>query len=207
MKGFNRTVAQARQNGEMPLREGKAAITFAAYNKLAWYALNQTSDFRVGIFSHLFLLLCWSLMARCCSVSGIMFEHITWEGDSLIFRFPTHKGDKEGKNCYPKHTYCNRTDPEVCIVLSLAIYVFCMGTREGTSERRVFASESKNTEKKFSTWLLSTCRNHSAELRNQGLQYDDIGTHSMRKGIATFMCSMIGGPSPIAVYLRAGNKL
>lgn len=40
-----------------------------------------------------------------------------------------------------------------------------------------------------------------------GLEKLQIGTHSFRKGVATFLSSMVGGPSPIAIYLRAGWSL
>ena len=36
---------------------------------------------------------------------------------------------------------------------------------------------------------------------------DDVGTHSFRKGVATFCSGFIGGPSVIAIFLRAGWSL
>lgn len=35
----------------------------------------------------------------------------------------------------------------------------------------------------------------------------EIGTHSFRKGIASFLSCLTGGPSAIAIYLRAGWSL
>jgi len=40
-----------------------------------------------------------------------------------------------------------------------------------------------------------------------GLVLADIGSHSFRKGIATFLSGMPGGPSPVSIYLRAGWSL
>jgi hypothetical protein len=56
-------------------------------------------DIRLGIF----LLFCWNLMARCVSVSGIMFDHIGWEGDAMTIIFYEH--------CAPKHIYANPQNP------------------------------------------------------------------------------------------------
>lgn len=36
---------------------------------------------------------------------------------------------------------------------------------------------------------------------------EDIGTHSIRKGAASFCCGMVGGPNAVQVYLRAGWSL
>lgn len=35
----------------------------------------------------------------------------------------------------------------------------------------------------------------------------EIGSHSFRKGISTFLSSVCSGPSVIAIYLRAGWSL
>lgn len=48
---------------------------------------------------------------------------------------------------------------------------------------------------------------NSETLRNQGVDISMIGTHSFRKGIATFLSGTPGGPTAIAIYLRAGWSL
>ena len=40
-----------------------------------------------------------------------------------------------------------------------------------------------------------------------GLIIDEIGTHSFRKGIATYLGGHPGGPNSVAVWLRAGWSL
>ncbi len=42
-------------------------------------------------------------MARCVSVSGIMFDHFGWEGDAMTIIFYEH--------CAPKHVYANPQNP------------------------------------------------------------------------------------------------
>ena len=48
---------------------------------------------------------------------------------------------------------------------------------------------------------------HAQDLLTMGIIIIAIGTHSFRKGIATFLSSVPGGPSAIAIYLRAGWSL
>jgi hypothetical protein len=82
-----------------------------------------------------------------------------------------------------------------------------MGYRREGEKRTVFNNNSKNTENKFGTWLRQICGNHDDELLQMGLHVADIGTHSFRKGTATYLSGIPGGPSPVSIYLRAGWSL
>ncbi len=214
MGGYERRITALKRNGQMSMVEGKQPMTFAGYGALANYAITMTATSpELSTFGHTFLILAWNLMARCNSVATLMFDHITWENDCMVIVFPGHKGDQEGKNCYPKHVYANPLRPEICPVLALALHVFTMGFRRADAKKNVFGgggiSENKSTEteKRFSKWLGHTCSNLQPVLQSMGLSIDDIGTHSFRKGIACFLAGTPGGPSPIAIYLRAGWSL
>jgi hypothetical protein len=86
------------------------------------------------------------------------------------------------------------------------VYFFTSGWRREGSKRTVFAS-TDDTENRFSRWLRSVCTEEQQELVNMGLIIADIGTHSFRKGVATFLSSIPGGPTAVAIYLRAGWSL
>jgi hypothetical protein len=77
----------------MKLTEGKSPITFEGYLFLATLSLNVSTDFNQNIFSHVYLIFCWNLMARSISVAGLMYSHLHWENDALIVTLPKHKGD------------------------------------------------------------------------------------------------------------------
>lgn len=68
--GYKRVVAQKKSDGVMKNSEGKVAITFKIYLQLARLAL-FVSQIRSAFssFVHLYMLLCWNLFARSCSVS------------------------------------------------------------------------------------------------------------------------------------------
>ena len=135
-----------------------------------------------------------------------MFDHISWEMDSMVIVFPQHKGDKEGKYALPKHVYANRRCPWICPILAFAIFIFTTGFRRSGAKKTVFG-ETKETESRFSKWLKTTCATLEQSLLILGVIILEIGTHSFRKGIATFLSSICGGPSSIAIYLRAGWSL
>lgn len=205
--GYERLIAELKQNGDMKLHEGKQPMNFSGYRYLALKALEQKTDFAQCLFAQLFLVLSWNLIARCASVSGIMFDHLTWSGDAMVVVFPSHKGDQEGKNVLPKHVYANPFSPSICPILSMAVYVFSIAFRSPDRKSYLFGDNKDANEGRFSKWLRTYCSHNRSELLSLGLVIEDIGTHSFRKGVATGLSSMCGGPSPIAIYLRAGWSL
>ena len=203
-EGYVRTVAKLKQDGIMPIVEGKQPMSFRGYKFLAQKAVEQKKDYNLAIFSHLYLLLCWNLIARCVSVGGLMYNHISWENDSMVIVFPSHKGDKEGRNALPKHVYANIVEPTACPILSFAVYVFTRGFEREGSKTTIFAGDA---ESRFSKWLSNLCLTNKEVLLNQGVDISMIGTHSFRKGIASFLSGTPGGPTAISIYLRAGWSL
>lgn len=120
--------------------------------------------------------------------------------------FPSSKGDKEGKNSHGKHIYANPENPEICPILSLAIYLWSIGFRRNGSKRTVFGGNEENNSR-FSKWLKSVCLVLGATFMAMGILIAEIGSHSFRKGIACFLSSLPGGPTAISIYLRAGWSL
>lgn len=96
--GYKRTVAKAREDGEMPLTEGKQPFTFCVYCTLSELAIKDVSDHSVAMFCHMYLVFCWNLMARSCSVGGLNYNHISWKGDALVVTLPRHKGKTHATN-------------------------------------------------------------------------------------------------------------
>ncbi len=207
LKGFVRKIEQMKITGEIPMNEGKAPMSFEGYKFLADKAIKSTTDFSLASFAHLFLLLCWNLIARCVSVATLTFSHISWEEDAMTVTFPTHKGDKEGKNAVAKHVYANPLNPHICPILSFAVYIWTSGYHRAASKPTVFGDGIEANEGRFSSWLRRICSLYELEFMEMGLSVLEVGTHSFRKGIATFISGMPGGPSPISIYLRAGWSL
>lgn len=95
--GYRRRIGDEKQEGLRPLIEGKSPLPLTAYTYIAETALTQESDFQLVILAHAFLLLSCNLIARFVHVSGLMFQHISWEGDAMRVAFPTTKTDQESK--------------------------------------------------------------------------------------------------------------
>lgn len=163
LTGYRRIIQKKKQDGEMEMHEGKYPLSFSGYRFLAKKALAHTQDFPLAVFAHIFLLLCWNLLARCVSVSSLMFQHISWEEDSMVIVFPTTKSDKVGKNSSPIHVFANRKCPEICPILWFAVYIWCMGFRRAGSKTTVFGTP-KDTQKRFSSWLHTVLGSSAGDL-------------------------------------------
>ena len=207
--GYKRLIAEEKQNGLRKIREGKVPLTFPVYRYIAQLALQYDRDFNCAVFAHTFLLLCWNLIARCVSVASLMYNHISWKEDAMVIVFPTSNADKEGKNCSPKHVFANPLHPEICPILSFGVYLFTSGVRRNGANPTVFENNVNNTEDRFSGWLRTICsvRQNLDMQKELGVDVLEVGTHSFRKGVAEFLSGMVGGASPISIYLRAGWSL
>jgi hypothetical protein len=168
--GYERKIASLKRSGDMSLIEGKQPISFRGYGYLSKRAFlnNEKDSSESSIFAHVFVTLCWNLLARCNSVATLMFNHLSWEEDALVVAFPSHKGDQEGRNSLPKHVYANPLNPEVCPILALAIYIFTISYRQAGSATSLFGGKtnqgSSDVENRFSRWLKTVCAENEQEL-------------------------------------------
>jgi hypothetical protein len=200
--GYRRIVQDAKQNGELPMFEGKRNITYSGYKTLALEVLKTQGRTDSRLYTHPFITLSWNLFARSASVGDLLLHHFDWKEDSMTITLPKHKGDQEGLHVYPKHIYANPVYPELCPILSLGIYIFSTNhfTREGT-DWRLFQGSNVNT--KFSHWLKALLKKDIPELKELNHMKEDLGTHSFRKGVVTYVLSFPCGPSVVAAFLRA----
>jgi hypothetical protein len=220
LNGYKRRVSDLKLNGRMPVFEGKYHITFEGYCLLA-KALFTTQSFNDMLFGWPFLVLQWNLIARTATVSGIMMEHVGWETDSLLITTPKHKGDQEGVKCFARHLYANPHNPVICPVLALAVLTFvrvlkhdphCQTEVNTSSSSTALPNyriiDGPNSEGRFSDVLQRTITSLPAsEIPLLGGEKQQLGTHSIRKGAASYCAGMINGPSTVQVFLRAGWSL
>jgi hypothetical protein len=104
---------------------------------------------------------------------------------------------------FDRHVYANPIQPAICSVLALAVYIFCKPFRNPTDRALLF--DGTRCEKLFSDSLATVINGLSeGDKILLGAKPEDIGTHSNRKGASTYALSVIGGPSPVTVFIRAG---
>lgn len=203
--GFKRQVAQLKQSGDMPLTEGKQPINFEGYSFLTKIALSKEKEIPAAMAAHTFLCLSWNLMTRSVNTGLVMYNYLTWDGDSLVARIPHQKNDQDGaKSADPKHIYANPLEPHICPILSLAILAFSTSYRLDGSRALLFGPNAANN---FSKWMIGVLREHKDELARSGHDISELGTHSFHKGVGTFLSGSPDGPNVVTIYLRAGWSL
>ncbi|POM59716.1 hypothetical protein PHPALM_31511 [Phytophthora palmivora] len=127
---------------------------------------------------------------RTGNTASIHSGHLSWDGDALAILFGHMKNDQDGTRPRDaRHIYANPFIPEIGPVLSLAIY----GAVLGLSNSKIFPGG--NQYDRFSKILKRVMETEEMKeiLVNEGLVASDIGTHSARKGSATFVSSCSNG--------------
>ena len=125
LKGFRRTIQQQKVELGLSLDEGKDPLSFAGYNLLCCTFLKNNGSNDEFIFAHCFLTLEWNLMCRADNLVTLNLAHIGWEYDSFLCNLAKCKHDQEGKGATtPWHIYANPTNPFVCPILALGLYLF-----------------------------------------------------------------------------------
>jgi hypothetical protein len=126
---------------------------------------------------------------------------MSWEGDSLIVKICSHKSDQIGERTIPLHLYANPYKPWVCPILALGIFLYGIHFRDSNDKLdKLFQGNPYET---FAKYLCEALPDMQSIAKNP----EDYGTHSFRKGIATYCSGFIGGPSIVSVFLRAGWSL
>jgi hypothetical protein len=203
LNGYLNTVALAKEKGLMPSTEGKQPLSFKALRLIAEYSIRNASG--DAIYAHLYLLLCWNIIGRTSTTAHIHIMNVSWNIDSLTITIPRHKGDQTGQNVMPKHIFANPFVPALCPILAFSIYIFSFGFNANINNNGLKLFDSSSPEDAFSKWLhAKALKNVSAE--DLGMAIKDVGTHSLRKGAATYVSSF-DILSETTVNLRAGWSL
>jgi hypothetical protein len=84
-------------------------------------------------------------------------------------------------------------------------------TNFNTSQRRgmkIFPGGAKNQSSRVSHLFKKLVLEHKQEVLAMGYDStDELGLHSIRKGVSTHLASLLGGPPPAALCLRAGCSM
>ncbi|KAH9117534.1 hypothetical protein LEN26_012614 [Aphanomyces euteiches] len=121
-----------------------------------------------------------------------------------LLSFLKEKQSKKGTTIRdPRHCYANPLNPAVCLFVALGIYLAC-------NPQIANGSLFPGSKQRFSKSLSKLAgENHLTNNQSENkTAKKDIGTHSIRKGVATYACSgSTGGPSIVSICLRCGWSL
>jgi hypothetical protein len=183
-KGLKRQLAKQLGSGEGKVQTGKTPLSFGLYKRLAMsYIRSERSK---HIFNHTFMLFCWNLMCRSANAVSICYYHLEWKDDALGVYFCHMKNDQAGERPRDaRHVYANPINPEICPILSLGIYLMSFGV----GERLLFPGGKQYDRYRQSMSKFLASEELVSILNDYGLDSSDIGTHSARKGAASYCSS------------------
>lgn len=203
--GNRRITVQLRADGDGTSDNGKLPLSFAGYKLLAKYALLHAKTSKQTLLVHSYLILCWNLMARSNCVFNLLWNNVGWEGDCLTIFYEKGKTNQEGDNKVPRHIYANPEDPVICPILALGLKV-CSEENITSNTFQIFPSGTADSS--FSNWIKSVLSNLSEdEISLVNVPADRIGTHSLRKGGATYVFGVTDGPDSDTVKMRMEHSL
>jgi hypothetical protein len=207
MTGYKNDIAVQKQNGTYKMQEGKLPINFSPYIMFAKLALKPDINMPKNVIAHTYFVFQWNLMERVGNIGTITYDMLRWEGDCLVVHVPRHKGNQQGSNMIDKHVYCNPFNPAICPIVALAIIILSTSNRIAGDIgcNLLFPGGAEDT---YVKWLKLLKNNLNAQQKLQ-LEIDpsEIGTHSTRKGAASYANGLIGAPNTVATNLRLGHSL
>jgi hypothetical protein len=186
LKGLKRTIVEQKVAAGEVLEEGKDAMSFACLKLLCKKFIEGNQD--EYHFAHLFLLLEWNLIARSDNVSNLHVNDFEFEGDSLLVYLKKTKTDQEGNNSKtPYHCYFNTVDPHLNLGLALGVYLLSNPGILSNPKNKLFPSEFQYN--RYASILNKVIKENQAKFARIGVKPGTIGTHSARKGAATYAAS------------------
>lgn len=184
------------------IKSGKDPLDITSYRWLAEQILRLSS--KEFIITHTMFVFSWNLMCRVNNVIELNLAHMEWRDDSLVVFFSQAKNDQDGeKSQVPKHIYANPLQPEICPILSLAMYFLCYPL--AIDQVKLFPGKDPYNRYAKQIGTLLNDKLNAEDLKMHQIDSKHVGTHSLRKGSATYAASgTTCPPSNVAVHLRAG---
>jgi len=202
MTGHRKMIKEQQATGKR-MEEDKEYLPWTIYRWLMQYFLTYTFGGHVPILCMAFLSITWNLMCRGINTETIKLSQLKADGDCIIFDFKVTKKNQEGKKEEKKHVFCNSDDPSICCFTSLGLWLLLYAqpyTDEallfpGGNQRLVYHDHENKALKSDAG---------AKELQYYSMTWEDIGLHSIRKGVSTFVTMGSTICNIVAVCLRAG---
>ena len=106
-----------------------------------------------------------------------------------------------GKEKYDSNPYEHYID----IPFLLGLYLSCGCSFTQAQGRKLFPGSSQSQLDHVSAILKKVLKENKQEALSMGYDsVNDIGLHSIQKGVSTYLASLPGGPSPAVLCLRGG---
>ena len=204
MTSLRKSIASEKREKGIKVKEGKEPMSFKCYKLTCELLIADGSS--EALFTLCWLTLQWNLMSRSEATEAISFEQLRYDNDTLKVDFSRMKNDQIGLNKdEARHVYSNPILPAVCPLRALSSYLLRYPNIL-MEHHKLFPG--KDQKKRFNRLLNEVFVEHEDKYQANGDDVSDLGSHSIRKGGATYCCAAANPAPPIvSVCLRAGWSL
>ena len=187
---------------------GKSPMTPELYKNVCRWFLEWGST--EGIFCACFFAFTWQLACRSNNTARIRYGHMSWTFfDAMHVRFRHTKTQQHGEARRQKRAcYSNPFEWYIDLPLLMGLY---FATNFNTSQRRgmkLFPGGAKNQSSRVSHLFKKLLLEHKDQVLAMGYDsINELGLHSIRKGVSTHLASLPGGPQPDGSKRRASRLI
>ena len=117
LKSFKKETVTAKRLGDTEENDSDP-IPLALYVSICtWFVLDSQ------IYSWCYMILMWNCMARSASIDPLGLHNFKLGADSILITYDDSKMDGTGERTHPKNCYANPINPNICLFLSLSIWL------------------------------------------------------------------------------------
>ena len=185
MAGHRKTIKELEAAGKR-MEEDKEYMPWTIYRWLMKYFMVYQIGGHIPIFCMAFLCITWNLMCRGINTETVKLSHLKADGDCILFDFKVTKKNQEGKKDEKKHVFCNSDDPSICCFVSLGLYLL-LYANPYRNEALLFPGGNQRLNYHDHETIAFKTEEGKKELKFYDMTWEDIGLHSIRKGVSTFV--------------------
>ena len=133
-----------------------------------------------------YLIKCFplSMVLRIIHDSQKKYVNGIYVGMNLTILYEKGKTNQDGENKVPRHVFANSDNPAICPILALGLRSCCDRSTFKSIPFKEFSASTSH--KSYSSWLRNAASSFSEDIQ-EIIAANRIGSHSLRKGSATYV--------------------
>jgi integrase len=176
--------ARKREAGEVDGRIGRSPLSFGDYDKLCCKLLQDEE-----LEALLLVTLTWSSMNRVNESLALSWQNVQIDDDHLLLSVQKTKCDQTGERIKRVRVYGNPLQPHLCPLTAIGLFLL----KYGANTNNIFGGGLDSSRSKY------------CKMIQRLLDKDRTGTHSLRKGAASFASgSSTNSPGVFSICNRGG---
>ena len=200
LKSFKKETVKAKRLGDTEEKDSDPMPLALYVSICTWFVLDSQ------IFSWCYMILMWNCMARSASIDPLGLHNFKLGADSILITYDDSKMDGTGERTHPKNCYANPINPNICLFLSLSIWLVLYPEQYDSTDSLFLKNGAKlgTASKRFNVNLKAIIEKYFANV-SKWVVPSRIKSHSGRKGAATYLTAATLNPPPLSSVAHRGE--